>query len=240
MTNQKNETGVQISKQNISYYDEIAENYEAILNDDRANRFVREMVAERFTSLVKGGSILDFGGGTGMDLGWLNQNNYHIIFCEPSVPMRAIAINRAKIEFPDASVSFLDKNESDFRNWNAAFPFEHKVDAIIANFAVINCIPDIQLLFKKLALSINSGGIVLALMLDNTLSKRLKSNMRGTIMSYLTGKTSSMFVDYKDKRQQVFMYKSGEIRNAVKNTFDLVNIERLRKFGFCLIHLRRK
>ncbi len=240
MTTQKNELDTRISRQNISYYDEIAEDYDAILNDDRTNRYIREIVAEKFISLVQGGSILDFGGGTGMDLGWLIKNDFRIIFCEPSGPMRKIAINRAKFEFPDAFVSFLDDNKSDFRNWNATYPFEYKVDAVIANFAVINCIPDILFLFEKLALSIKSGGIVLALMLDNSLSKRLKSNMKGTIASYLTGKTMRIFVNYKDKRQQVFIYKSSEIRNAAKNTFDVINIERLHQSGFCLIHLRRK
>jgi SAM-dependent methyltransferase len=240
MTSQENEFDTRISRQNISYYDEIAEDYDAILNDDRNNRYIREMVAEKFASLVKGGSVLDFGGGTGMDLGWLVQNDYHVTFCEPSGPMRKIAINRAKFEFPDAHISFLDDNKSDFRNWNAAYPFEYKVDAVIANFAVVNCVPDILFLFEKLALAIKSGGIVLALMLDNSFSKRMKSNMKGTLMSYLTGKTVRILVNYKDKRQQVFIYKSSEIRNAAKNIFDVINIERLRQFGFCLIYLRRK
>ncbi len=240
MTTQRNEPDARISRENISYYNEIAGDYDAILNDDRANRYIREIVAEKFISLVKGGSILDFGGGTGLDLSWLIQHQYHIIFCEPSVPMRKIAINRVKLELPDASVSFLDDNRSDFRNWNATYPFEYKVDAVIANFAVINCVPDILLFFEKLALAIKSGGIVLALMLDNSLSKRLRSNMKGTIISFLTGRTMRIFVDYKDKRQQVFIYKSSEIRKASKNTFEVISIERLRQSGFCLIHLRRK
>ncbi len=240
MTTQKNELDDRISRLNISYYDEIAEEYDAILNEDSANRTIREIVAEKLISLVKGGCILDFGGGTGMDLGWLIQHQYHIVFCEPSDSMREIAINRVKNKFPDAFVFFLDSNKSDFRNWNATIPFQSELDAVIANFAVINCIPDIPLLFEKLAQSVKSGGIVLALMLDNSLTKRLKSNMKETIFSYLTGKTMRIFVDYKHKRQQVFIYKSSEIRNAIKNKFDLISIERLRQFGFCLIHLRRK
>ncbi|HWY36712.1 MAG TPA: hypothetical protein VNX68_18855, partial [Nitrosopumilaceae archaeon] len=98
MTERNKEQDVQISRQNISYYDEIAGNYDAILNNDGANKIIREMVAGRFSSLVKGGYVLDFGGGTGRDLAWLIQNNYQIIFCEPSVAMRKIAINRIKNE----------------------------------------------------------------------------------------------------------------------------------------------
>ena len=48
---------------------------------------------------------------------------------------------------------FWMRYQTDFRNWNAGFPFDQKVNAVLANFAVINCIPDIELLFEKLALA---------------------------------------------------------------------------------------
>src|SRR5579863_9383048 len=145
MTESETERNVQISKQNISYYNEIAENYDTILNENENNKIIRETVADRFSSLVKAGCVLDFGGGTGRDLGWLIQHPYQVLFCEPSATMREIAIHRVSKEFPDARISFFDDSKSDFRNWNDIFPFERKVDAIIANFAVINCIPDVQL-----------------------------------------------------------------------------------------------
>jgi SAM-dependent methyltransferase len=240
MTGREIEQNVQISRQNISYYDGIAADYDAILNDDRANKIIREIVAEKFTSIVKGGYILDFGGGTGRDLDWLIQHPYHIIFCEPSSGMRQIAINRIKNEFPETNISFFDDSKSDFRSWNILYPFEQAVDAIIANFAVINCIPDIQLLFEKLAFSVKPGGIVLALMLDNSLLKRLRSNLKGTIQSVITGNPMSIFIDYNGNRQLVFIHTTGKIRNAARNKFEFIRIERLRPFGFCLIHLRRK
>jgi SAM-dependent methyltransferase len=240
MTESERSRNVQISMQNISYYDKIAENYDTILNDDVNNKIIRETVADRFSSLVKDGCVLDFGGGTGRDLGWLVQHRYQILFCEPSVGMREIAINRITNEFPDAMITFFDNDKSNFRNWNNNYPFERKVDAIIANFAVINCIPDIQLLFDKLALSIKPGGTVLALLLDNSLLKRLRSNLKGTIKSFFTGSPISIFIDYNDKQQQVFVHTSAKIREIVKNKFDFIHIERLRQFGFCLIHLRRK
>src|ERR1700722_10703925 len=236
------ETGrnIQISKQNISYYNEIAENYDTILNEDENNKIIRETVAERFSSLVKTGYVLDFGGGTGRDLGWLIQHPYQILFCEPSSVMREIAIQRVSKGFPDAKITFFDDSKSDFRNWNNMYPFEQKVDAIIANFAVINCIPDIQLLFDKLALSIKPGGAVLVLLLDNSLLKRLRSNLKETIKSFFTGNPISIFIDYNDKRQQVFIHSTMKIRKAVKSKFEFIRIERLRQFGFSLIHLKRK
>jgi len=234
------ERNVQISRQNISYYDKIAGNYDAILNDDGNNKIIREIVAARFSFLVKDGWVLDFGGGTGRDLGWLIQHPYQILFCEPSVGMREIAFNRITNEFPGAMITFFDDDKSDFRNWNNIYPFERKVDAVIANFAVINCIPDIQLLFDKLALSIKPGGTVLALLLDNSLMKRLRSNLKGTLKSFFTGNPISILINYNEKQQLVFIHTTMKIRKAVKNKFDFIHMERFRQFGFCLIHLRRK
>src|ERR1700676_5350087 len=171
MSGSKKMNNVQISRQNISYYNEIAADYDAILNKDSSNTIIRNKVAAKFISLVNGGSVLDFGGGTGQDLGWLLQNDYKIIFCEPSAAMRQIAIEWSKGEFPDAGISFFDDNKSDFRSWNAKFPFDQKVNAVLANFAVINCIPDIEFLFEKLALAMDPGGIVIALILDIGLVK---------------------------------------------------------------------
>src|ERR1700685_2208155 len=124
MTWIKNDDDARISRQNISYYNEIGPQYDAILDKDEANTIIREKVTTRFTNLVKRDAVvLDFGGGTGRDLVWLLQNHYRVIFCEPSAVMRLIAIERGKSAFPDAGISFLDDNKSDFRNWHDVFPF---------------------------------------------------------------------------------------------------------------------
>jgi SAM-dependent methyltransferase len=230
----------QISKQNISYYDEIAANYDAIMNKDAANKIVRDKVAAKFTSLVNGGTIIDFGGGTGQDFGWLLQRDYHITFCEPSAAMRQIAIKRSKTEFSGTGISFLDDDESDFRNWNEIFPFEQKVRAVLANFAVINCIPDIELLFEKLALAIEPGGTVIALMLDNSFMRRMKSGPKNAIKSFFSGNPVSILIGYNDERQLVYIHSTKAIRKAVENSFEFMRLERLHGFGFCLIHLVRK
>jgi SAM-dependent methyltransferase len=232
--------GTQTSNQNISYYNGIAAEYDAILNKDAANTGIRAKVANTFTALVKAGSILDFGGGTGQDLGWLLQQHYHIDFCEPSKAMRQVAIERSKNEFPGSGISFFDDNKTDFRNWQAAFPFERKVDAILANFAVINCIPDIGLLFEKLALAIKPGGIVVALVLDSSLRMRLRSNLKGTLRSFFSGDPVSIFIEYNGLRQQVYIHSVKAIKKASANRFELKRFERLQGFGFCLIHLVSK
>jgi SAM-dependent methyltransferase len=230
----------QISRQNISYYNEIAPDYDDILNKETANSIIRGEVAVKFTSLVNAGAVLDFGGGTGQDFAWLLQRGYHIIFCEPSAAMREIAIERAKSEFPGAGISFFDENATDFRNWNAVFPFDQKVNAILANFAVINCIPDVELLFEKLALAIEPGGVVIALILDNSLAKRLKASPKGVVKSFFFGDPVSIFIDYHGERQLVYIHSTKAIRKAAANSFEFKRLVRMDGFGFCLIHLVRK
>jgi SAM-dependent methyltransferase len=229
-----------ISTQNKSYYDEIAAGYDGILNEDPSNYVIRANVTARFKALVKRGTMMDFGGGTGRDLDWLVQEKYRIIFCEPSAGMRKIAMARSKIEFPEALIRFLDESETDFRKWNAGFPFEQKLDGVLANFAVINCIPDIELLFEKLAGAVTPGGIVLALVLEASLIKRLQSNLKGTIRSFFYRDPVSFFITYTGKRQQVYLHSHKEIQKAVGIYFELKHRERMTGSGFSLIHLVRK
>jgi SAM-dependent methyltransferase len=230
---------VLVSGQNISYYNAIAGSYDAILSNDAANQVVRTKVAAYFTKLVKGGHVLDFGGGTGQDLGWLLHHHYHILFCEPSYAMRQIALERSMKEFPAADILFMDDQNTDFRNWDDNYPFEKKMDAVLANFAVINCIPDISLLFEKMAKTLNPGGTVLMLMLDNSLKKRLRTNMKGTVRSWFTGNPVDFFVDYNGNRQLVYIHSVKEIKKALADKFEFKNFERLEGFGYCLIHLTR-
>jgi SAM-dependent methyltransferase len=227
---------VQVSLQNISYYNAIAADYDAILKNDITNRAIRERVAELFTSHVKAGIILDFGGGTGQDLSW--QQHYQIIFCEPSPAMRQVAIERNKNEFPGASISFLEDNKTDFRKWNTHFPFENKVDAILANFAVVNCVPDINLLFEKFALVLKQGGTVMAVFLDNSLTKRLRSNLKGTLRSFFSGDPVNIMIEYNGQQQLVYIHSMNAFKKAWTNHFIFVHLERL--YGFYLLHLVRK
>ncbi len=240
MTLSENVQSVRVSRQNISYYDKIASDYDLILNQNRDNKIVREKTASKFKNIVKGDSVLDFGGGTGLDLDWLSKENYRIIFCEPSREMRLIAINRQINELPHANIQFLDDSEVDFRNWNDEFPFKEKVDAILANFAVVNCIPDIKLFFEKIALAVKPGGIVIALILKNGLLRRLQSNLKGTLKSVFTGYPTRFYVDFKGNRQLVYIHTTKSIRRASARNFELKQVEQFLKFGYALIHLERK
>jgi SAM-dependent methyltransferase len=237
----KKDKHVQVSRQNISYYNEIAADYDAILNKDAANTIIRAKVAATFTRHVKkDSSVLDFGGGTGQDLDWLLQYPYHVYFCEPSAAMRAIAMERIRNKYPRAGISFFTDHQADFRNWVTAFPAKQPVDAVLADFAVVNCIPDIKLLFEKLALAVRPGGKMIALILENGIAKRLKSNLKGTLRSFFSGKPVTIYVDYNGQRQLVYLHSTSAIKKASAGYFECSHVERLEGLGFCLLQLARK
>ena len=235
-----NTNDININQQNISYYDEIAADYDAILKKDETNLEVRKKVAEKFTSLVKAGSVLDFGGGTGQDMGWLSAHHYNIFFCEPSNGMRQIAMNRSEKDFAEAKIYFVDQNKTDFRKWEVVIPFESKVDAVLANFAVFNCIPDIELVFKNLSVVLNPGGIIIAVILNSSLRKRLQSNLKGTIQSLFNGEAVKIRIDHNGLQQQVYFHTCNAIKKASSNNFEFKHVERLPGSDFLVIHLIRK
>jgi SAM-dependent methyltransferase len=225
---------------NIFYYDAIAAEYEGMLSNDVKNLLIRDTVAKKFLTVVKAGHVLDFGGGTGLDFGWLIKHRYRITFCEPSHAMRRIAIERMQKECPDAAILFFNDEQADFRNWTDSFPFGEAMNAVLANFAVINCIPDIGLLFEKLSLALKPGGQLIALVLDDHFLKRLRSNPRSTIRSIFSRKPVNLIVEHKNQQQKVYIYSVRAIRKASIPQFDLISQSRLKGFGFRLIHLIRK
>jgi SAM-dependent methyltransferase len=228
-----------ISRQNISYYDKIAPDYDAILDKDADNNIIRQIVAARFINLVKGNQILDFGGGTGLDLAWMIQQKYQIIFCELSKIMRQRAKERISDQFAEADVVFLENDKADFRNWTHEQPFNLQMDAVLANFAVLNCIPDINCLFQKLALPLKPGGVLLVLILDNSLLNRFRLNRKGALKSLVTGSPTKFHVEFKGDRQLVFVHSMKSIRKASEAYFQCFEVERFRNYGYRLIHLIR-
>jgi SAM-dependent methyltransferase len=217
---------------NISYYNEIANEYDAIMGKERSNEVVRWEVADKFLNTVAPGRVLDFGGGTGGDLGWLTNNYYHVLFCEPSIRMKQLAMMRHNKKIVPGHVEFLSGAAVDFTSWNLNLPFCPPADAVLANFAVINCIEDIALLFKNLALVIRPGGVLIALVLRPKLLHKVRS---------LAGLgPHTLDIRYKEHAQTVFVHTMGAIRKASRAYFTFSSRKSLRGTVFSLIHLTRK
>ena len=96
------------------YYNQISANYDSILSASEMNKNVREVILSYFIKHVSGNKVLDFGGGTGLDLQWLVKAGYEVQFCEPSKGM----MQKAKQLWLDNSlnirVNFWNTQESDF------------------------------------------------------------------------------------------------------------------------------
>jgi len=207
--------------------------------DKNSDKIVREIVANKFCSIIKASVVLDFGGGTGLDLEWLAGNNHTIFFCEPSAGMRAKAIGSRKDLLHD-NVIFLEDAAADFRQWHLQLPFNEKVDAVLSNFAVLNCIADIELLFQNLAVVVKPGGNIIALVLTENIKGMLKGNFRSILKSFIRRKPASINVQYKKNQQTVYIYSIKEIMKASRKHFNFCNSEMLPASGFTLIHLKRK
>jgi SAM-dependent methyltransferase len=224
--------------ENILYYNAIANEYNDMV-DKKADKIVREIVANKFCSIVEASVVLDFGGGTGLDLEWLTRNNHTIFFCEPSTGMRESAISSRKDLLHD-NVIFLDDSAADFRQWHLQLPFTEKVDAVLSNFAVLNCIPDIELLFQNLAIVVKPGGNIITLVLTKKIKGILKGNFRSILKSFLRREPASINVRYKRNQQTVYIHSIKEIIKASREHFNFCNSELLPDSGFTLVHLKRK
>ena len=227
-----------IIDRNISYYNEVAGSYDSIMHNDQSNKIVRENVKEEFLATVEPGWVLDFGGGTGLDLDWLTID-YNVIFCEPSIAMREKAIEYNTQVLQKSNVIFLESPKTDFTTWPRQRPFSQLVNGVLCNFGVINYIPDIGHLFNSLAGVIKPGGHLLGIILDLSFKKRLKWHRKNALRSLIFGSTFKMYIPYKEHKQTVFVYTTKEVQNAAGKYFQYQDSPSFTGFDFTLIHLVR-
>src|ERR1700742_5199889 len=93
MLHRSEEDKTRVMGENRDYHDQAADSYDQTMDQDPANKIIRQKVKTKLCSLLSSGSVLDFGGGTGLDLEWLTAQSYQVLFCEPSAIMREKAIH---------------------------------------------------------------------------------------------------------------------------------------------------
>ena len=238
--------------QNISYHDQAADSYEQTMDKNPANKIIRQRVREKLCGLLPSGRVLDFGGGTGLDLGWLTAQSYQVLFCEPSVAMREKAIQYNDTILHSDRITFLDTDKTDFSTWHRELPFAQPCDAVLSDFGALNYIPDIGLLFRNMARILKPGGHFVLLILRLNLKKRWRWHRRNTVRSLLFRTPYIMYIPYeqattagdannvaKAGRQTVFVHTSKEIQEAAAPYFTFGEEEPLEAYDFTLIHLIR-
>jgi glycosyltransferase involved in cell wall biosynthesis/ubiquinone/menaquinone biosynthesis C-methylase UbiE len=235
-----------VIEKNISYYNEVAAIYNNIMAEDAPDQLIRHKVKEKLLGLLPpkesygpSGRVLDFGGGTGLDLGWLTAARYTITFCEPAAAMREKAIEYNNNTLHNTTITFLDTDRSDFTSWHKQLPFPEKMDAILSNFGALNYIPNIDLLFNNLARVIKPGGHFIALILEYDFKMRFKKNRRNALASFFSGAPFVMYIPYKQHKQTVIIHTAKEIKKAAQPWFDLYSNEPVQLNDFIIIHLIR-
>jgi SAM-dependent methyltransferase len=240
MAHSFNEEEILVHRENIKYYDKIANSYNPHLEKDDSNTLIRQKVKDKFINKVKSGCVLDFGGGTGLDLEWLTAKGYKILFCEPSVAMREHAINYNNTVLHNGDIIFLAGEKTDFTKWQNETFFSQRVDAVLSNFGAINNIKDIKLLFKNLSFAIKPGGHLIAVLLDHSFKKMLRWHRKNALRALIFGTPFRMYVWHEGFKQTVFVHSTKEIKKACFPFFDLCETEFLGGFGFRLVHLVRQ
>lgn len=104
--------------------------------------------------LPKGAYVLDFGAGTGIDAKTYVANGHPTFVYEPSAAMRDYLAQHCRDEIDRKTMV------------TVTLPLTCKVQAVTANFAVLNHLAEHTLLFEELSHVVHQGGFVLASMLN--------------------------------------------------------------------------
>ena len=228
--------GVSVKDQNIAFYDAIAGLYNKTMEKDPANRIIRRIVQQKLDRFVPAGRVMDFGGGTGLDLEWLSARR-SVIFCEPSERMREVAVALGQTMPHSSRITFLDSPQTDYTRWQEARPFSGEVDAILCNFGVINYIPDLEELFSRLTIVLKPGGHLFILALKYGFIKRFRQHRSRAVAVLFTRRSFILDIPGENGIQRVAIHTPGEIGCACRKSFTIRTCDILGINDFMLIHL---
>ncbi|MFZ0872895.1 MAG: methyltransferase domain-containing protein [Rhodanobacter sp.] len=131
------------------------EQYHNFILASRRDRMVRARFQKIALDLLpKGADVLDFGAGTGIDAKTYAANGHLTFVYEPAAAMCEYLAQYCHDEIARKTMITVTS------------PLTCKVQAVTANFAVLNHFEDHTLLFEELSRVVHQGGFVLANMLN--------------------------------------------------------------------------
>lgn len=190
----------------ITYYDHIAGTYDSLMDAESVNRIVRDHVKEYFLSRIPPGVMLDFGGGTGADHQWLINSGYDVYFHEPSEGMEMQA--RLKSERAGYPLRMISSNDLEFRHEDL------KVNSVLANFAVLNCIQSLEPVFRSFANLLKPGDHVIANVLNSAFTILMKHHLRSYLMNRIAGRQIRLRPSVDSLHTQAYLYTLKEFEKA--------------------------
>jgi ubiquinone/menaquinone biosynthesis C-methylase UbiE len=220
-----------------NFYDSVAPEYNSHMTD--ADASIRQIVSDAFKKNVRKGNVLDFGGGTGLDMRWLtNQKEYKVFFLEPSENMRLLA-KKLSEQLPGKPY-FIEHN-IDFHAWAAShLPVPEKMDGILANFAVLNCIKDIELLFEKLALISNEGCYVMATVIDSRPKALIKQYKLPIVLRSIFNMKGVVYSNYHNTGHKTYLHTIAHYKKASEKYFNFDSYTPLGFSNMALLILSKK
>jgi hypothetical protein len=217
------------------FYNLVAPYYNRHMTD--ADKKARDCVHTLIKQHVLHQNVMDFGGGTGLDIPWFTEHNYHVYFVEPSTNMRSIA--RAS-NASNRQITFIDTG-TDFDNWNENdLPFQQKVNGIMANFAVLNCIEDIDLLFAKLALVASDDCHIIATVIDPRFAGMVRNYSILSAIRMILQPRLTILNKYDGQLHPTYVHSLRSLERASRNHFALQSIHPLQSSSFVALIFKRR
>jgi SAM-dependent methyltransferase len=224
----------------VKFYDNISSKYDSTLNSNSDNSKIRDEVKHYFLKNVSGKIVLDFGGGTGKDLIWLTGNGFKIYFCEPSKGMRDIALKNIQSLKSQAEIILMDELNSNFHNWDKNnIPINNKLDGILANFAVLNSIKDLEELSAKLALISSKNCKFIVSVLNVNIKRIFSGDLSVILRLFLSGYGFATQIKDGNNKMIVYLHTESNIIKALGNYFNYVESFCIQKSTFRLFHFIR-
>lgn len=223
-----------------TYYNSIAKEYDALVGAEKTNTDARNFIRKKSTPFfIKDAHVLDFGGGTGLDIQWLSTLAAHLFFYEPALEMKKFAQERAH-KNGLLNVTFLP--EAFFTNWRPAVHElkEKQLEVIFSNFAVLNSIHNIEPLFARFAYLLKPDGVMLLTVLNNFPRKKHFGQRVTKILGYLKFLWAfGSFVIQGDKHSPV-IHTHRKIKAAASPHFNFVSSVAVPGSTFTLYIFKRK
>jgi SAM-dependent methyltransferase len=151
-------------KQNAAFHDDLAPRYDASVTNNACNILARDAFVDLVSRCVSPGSVLlDFGCGTGLDALRFARKGYRVLAYDNSSGMIAQLEQRCKPEIASGKITAWSEPYPSFL---ARFPLAPTPSAVVADFAVLNSIRDLEPLFETFAQYLARPGWVISSLLN--------------------------------------------------------------------------